>query len=198
MNGENSEDGKTDVETRQHNEKNDVTKSMTSDDIIKKNCIFKNRVKQNDSNDDSEENEGAKIIKNDKINMDLCLDRQNTNRQIGIEERHRKIILEALIKIQLASKKNIRRLMNSKLSSKDKNNLINKFQTVLNCVDKYLEQVMNTSVGELPCHVLYSLIYQMEAQYNVYLQNHIDILNEYKNKSGLAHFLIKWVCFFCY
>jgi len=198
MSQENSQDNKAECVTRQHSEQNVVIKSMTEDATIKKNCIFKNRTDQDVPDDDSDNQDdvGAKI-QNEKCIV-FCLDRYSPSRQIAFEEKHRRIIIDALLKIQLSSKKNIRRLSQSQLLIRDKNNFINKFQNIQNCVDKCLEQIIQTCAGELDYPILYLRIYQLEARYNVYLQDHIDISTTYKNNRGFAQTLIKWVCFFCY
>jgi len=179
-----------------------IVMSMTNDESVKTNCIFRNRTDRDASNDDKDDDddrdEVEAAIRDGKNCIMLCLDRYSCARQIILEEHHRKLIIDALIKIQLATKKIIRRLTSSQLPAKDKKNLINKFQSILNCVDKYLEEIVRTRAGELATPTLYMRIYQLEAQYNLYQQRHIDISTAIKNKQGLAHLLIKWLCFFCY
>lgn len=124
----------------------------------------------------------------------LYLDIRSAICQISFTHRNRMIILEALVKLRVAAQKNINRLLYADISLKDRKILKTKFTNTLMEVDKYMMQMTHTR--DLEYTTIYASLYQLEAQYNVDLQNYIDILTRSKTKHGILYNCLKYLCLF--
>lgn len=164
----------------------------SSIESIKEKCIMQNRKVSNKSFKKVQNEVETKAFYNKSIKLyfDIC----SSTGQNSFTHRNRTIILEALVKLRVATQKNMNRLPCADISSKDRKSLKTKFTNTLVEVDKYMMQMTHTR--ELEYTTIYASLYQLEAQYNFDLQNYIDILTHSKTKHGILYSCLKYLCLF--
>lgn len=159
------------------------------DDSIKEHCIMRNISDEKSKNVTNE-----KEIKTSDRSIILYLDVRSSTGQNSFTHRNRTIILEALVKLRVAAQKNIIRMSSDNISLKDRKYLETKFTNTLVEVDKYMMEITHTR--DLKYTTIYASLYQLESQYNVDLQNYVDILTCSKTKQGILYKCLKYLCFF--
>lgn len=164
----------------------------------KTNCIFK-LFRGDEVSDKYVENRQDDAVHENVLYLD---GHDSSSRKVDkILQRHKAIMFEALVKLRMSSKKNVNRLNSSNydVPKKDKKRLAAGFVHVSDVVNKYMEEIVCMND-----HVTYSSLlielYQLEAKFNAYRQDFIDVVTNSKNKQGMTADDCKkiWTCFSCW
>lgn len=161
----------------------------------KLNCIFKNRLYSS--------GELSTVTEENRTNTDDCRGRNTTGKmsddngrrsrsmrldgcrsmakESAMERQHRAFVLEALVRIRLATKKNVHQVCDDiRIPAAERKCLADRFRQTRNQVDRYLDQMSTfgrRGNGSTSYTNLYASVFQLEAHYNTELQMYIDLLN---------------------
>lgn len=106
------------------------------------------------------------------------------------DQRHRTVVLEALVKLRVAVQQNLCRLTDGgkydSIPTKDKRRLYAAFVDISNCVDECMNCVTARSrnasePSKITYGNVYADLYRLEAKFNEVLQDFIDIVTDVKN-----------------
>lgn len=142
------------------------------------------------------------------------------DREVTATKRHRTVILEGLVQLSLAARKDFCRVSCTDMSAKDKRYFKTVFSTLANDAEKYRAQMMmimsamddvdaattHTAIATTKLHQMaavldtYGHLYELEARYNKCLRRYMSVLaTRHENAArGFFYKLQKFLCFFCY
>lgn len=141
------------------------------------------------------------------------------DREVTATKRHRTAILEGLVQLSLAARKDFCRVSCADMPAKDKRYFKTVFSTLANEAEKYRAQMVmimaamddvddttHTAIATTKLHQMaavldtYGHLYRLEAQYNKCLRRYMGVLaSRHENAArGFFYKLRKCLCFFCY